>query len=146
MDALVAFFSIASFALLIQLWSDIKEMEIDSRRNWFMMGAGLVAAMVLDAWNVYLIGLGIAIVFSVAVAKFEKKKGRVLFADGDREVIRWIIPAVSLGGLWLAAGYFVALGLCLAVQVALKKRYNLGVEMPGLIAISAAYVMVIGFM
>lgn len=146
MDALVAFFSIASFALLIQLWSDIKELEIDSRRNWFMMGAGLVAAMVLDAWNVYLIGLGIAIVFSVAVAKMEKKKGRVLFADGDREVIRWIIPAVSLGGLWLAAGYFVFLGIALALQVALKKRYNLGVEMPGLIAISAAYVMTIGFM
>ena len=146
MEALIAFFSIASFALLVQLWSDLKSMEIDSRRNWFMQGAGLIAAMVLDAWNVYLVGLGIALVFGFAVARLEKKRGKVLFADGDREVIRWIIPALALGGIWLSALYFVFLGIALALQVALKKRYDLGEEMPGLIAISAAYIMTLGFL
>ena len=143
MEPFFVFTLLASMSLLVMLWTDLKTLEIDGRRNWLMYGVGFTCSLIMpvDAWLVYIGAVFGMVLLGAVIYHVERGIGRTVFAEGDREILAWLVPGLCLGGLWLGAWFLFFMGLGLLAGKWLAK----GGEAPGLIVITAAYIMALGF-
>ena len=137
---MVLFLGMAFLSLLIEFWKDVHTLKVDERRAWFMQGAGIALALsVGNAWA-YIIATLLVVIVSGWIAKKELKAKKVIFADGDRDILRWLVPGCF--ALYpLFAVYFLVLLIPSLISLHGLRHYTKTRAAPGLIAILAAFIM-----
>lgn len=137
---MVLFIGMAFLSLIIELWKDITTLEVDSRRAWFMQGAGIALALSVGSALNYILAAIIIVIINGWIVKKELKYKKIIFADGDKEILRWLVPGTFALYPIYAVSFLICLIPCLAATTLLS-RYTKSECSPGLISIFAAYVM-----
>ena len=134
------FIGMAFLSLLIEFWKDITTLEVDERRAWFMQGAGIALSLNAGVGIAYIIAGIITVIINITIAKYELKKKKTIFADGDKDILRWLIP----GTFALFPWYCITFLFLLLPSIFLVNRlgaYHGEKNTPGLIPILAAFIM-----
>ena len=133
------------YTMIRHFWTDIHELKIDSRRNWMMIGAvltlGLISKQIAPLVVAGLLTIGITLI----LGHFEKKQGKVVFGDGDKEILTWAIPGIAvIFGFNLAAMFIGLITLGFFVLAFLRYKMFIGEKVfPGLILLSLAYAIIL---
>lgn len=143
MDAIFYFCFAALMTLVIEFNSDLKTMLLDSRRNWFMQGITIALCSVTGNLYNYLILVLILIIFNLVVKKIEKKKNRVILGDGDKELLRWLVPGLIIINFIAPILFLVFFMLGLILLGYLSRRFMFE-KAPCLIVILPCFVAVLG--
>lgn len=146
---LLTFTLLTIYTIVLHFWSDLKERKVDSRRNHMMIGAVLVIGLISNqATTLILTGL-LTIVFTIILGKLEQKQGKIVFGDGDKEILTWSVPGIALIFGYFYAGLFIFLLMISFFLLAyLRQKKMIPPEkLPGLIFISFAYliIMILGW-
>lgn len=136
------FLGMASVGLAIEFYKDVTTLTVDSRRAWFMQGAGIALVIAANVSLAYFIGLALIIIVNHVFSIIEKRQKKILFADGDKEIMRWLFPALyaffSIGSIGFLAG------LCVFLFIGTRAKKFLGLrKLPGLLSICAGFVVAI---
>lgn len=145
MEHIYLFFFFTVISLASQVYEDIKTLNVDSRRNFYMYGVVITLALLSGlSWD-YLAALIIVIIFTVALRYTEKKENKKLFGGGDTEILNWIVPGtVILGtGLLYPIVYLISFAFSLAGTTLIIKNYKLE-KFPGTIPIAMAFFITLG--
>lgn len=135
------------YTIVRHFWMDIKELKIDSRRNHMMVGSVLTIGLISHQAEILIITGILTIILTFLLSYLEKRQGKVVFGDGDKEILAWSIPGISLVfGYYYAALFLALLMVSFFVLAFLKKTNNLVLQkLPGLVFISLAYLIVLVF-
>jgi len=139
------FISLAGIALAWQFWEDIKTHKIDVRRNWFMQGCGLFAAILVHAWFYYFIAVLVVIIFNEFIKSQEKRLGYAIFGDGDKSLMVWIVPGLTILSVFYSALFLMAMVVAMSGFLAYKFFVNHKSKVPGLIFIVVGYIVTVAF-
>jgi len=138
------FIFIGVLAIIWQLGSDFIKLKIDERKNWVMQGMIISLVLITHTYIPYIIAVFTTWGLMKLLTKFEAKHG-IGFAEGDKQIIQWIIPGLVL--LSALAEYSVLFILVLFVQVigivlfaVVTKK---SVRLPGLTFITIAFMLTI---
>lgn len=136
------FILLAAINLALQLVKDVETLRVDSRKNFFMLGAG-VSLAVVSSNSLMFFGLGAVIfVFNYLVHKYETKTKQDIFGDGDKEVMAWLVPGLIVVGLNSVIIYLVSfVTLTLFFGLIQKKFKLLDAYVPGLLFICISFVL-----
>jgi len=87
------------------------------------------------------------IILTLILNYFEKKQGKVVFGDGDKEILNWSVPGIALSFGHYYSSLFIALLMISFFSLALlKKTNNITLnKLPGLIFIALSYLVVLVF-
>lgn len=135
MPALTTFIAMGFLSLIWQTYSDLKHKEIDSRRNWMMYGA-LLAIVLIGRLNFWFY-LG-AIVIAVIYTRFIRK----MFADGDLEALRWVVPGFLVINWALGLAYLIVFGLLTVIYVVFRRMLKIRGNTAGFTLILGAFAIV----
>lgn len=141
----IVFTLLTVYTIALHFWTDMKERKIDSRRNHMMIGAILVIGLISNHTATLIITGILALGFITLLGKIEKKQGKVVFGDGDKEILAWSIPGLALVFSYGYAALFVAL-LMVSFLVLAYLRQSKKIDankLPGLIFISFSYIVVL---
>lgn len=143
----LTFTLLSLFTLGRHFWSDIKELQIDSRRNHLMIGSVLTIGLLSNQATVLLIAGILTIIITILLSWFEKRQGNVIFGDGDKEILTWSIPGLSLVFGYSYAAFFLGLLMVSFFILAGLRQSNLlnKTKLPGLIFITISYLIVFIF-
>lgn len=146
-EYVLTFTLLTGYTIARHFYDDIKELKVDSRRNYMMYGAILTIGLISHQ-AVTLLITGIAtIAFTLLLGYLESKQGKVVFGDGDKEILGWSIPGIALVfGYGYAAWFIFLLMLSFFGLAALRQTKLMGaVKLPGLAFISFAYLVILIF-
>ena len=125
MSPFLYFWFFGLFNLFLMLRTDLKELHIDDRHNWYM--TGIVGSIVA------LIGRDIRFVFLLVIlAVVLRHLTKNLYAEGDRNILAWSFVGIGLLGTSYLYIYLVSLIIITIAQAALKRLYSLEGEVAGL--------------
>ena len=133
------------YTIGLHFWSDMKERKVDSRRNHMMIGVTLAIGVISkQVWTLIIAGL-ITILIMQLLKHLEKRQGKTVFGDGDKEILAWSIPGIALVFGYPLASLFVGF-LVLGFFVLATLRFKMFIyaqKFPGLIIISLAYLTIL---
>lgn len=129
---LSVFWFMGSFNLAMMSFTDIRELFIDDRHNYFMMGVTVCLYFSSNRPITYLIAM---IIMSTAFTYATKK----FFAEGDLKVLAWELLFMGLMGPAFVLLFWVFLAIYLTVQVALVLLYRIQGKTAGLPVLSGAF-------
>src|SRR3989304_3934653 len=92
----LTFTLLTGYTIVRHFYSDIKALEVDSRRNYMMYGVVLTIGLISHQTDVLIIAGLLTIAFTLLLGYLESKQGRVVFGDGDKEILGWSIPGIAL--------------------------------------------------
>lgn len=132
--ALTAFVFLGLFGLAWQTYSDFKKKEVDSRRNWFMFGV-VITIVLLEGVNFwfYLAAIIGTVLFTARIKK--------MYADGDIEALRWIMPGFLVLNWAFGLTYFVAFTLLSVIWFVSHRALKIREETPGFPILIGAFVI-----
>ncbi len=138
------------YTMGLHFWSDMNERKVDSRRNHMMIGVTLAIGIISKQFYTLIIAGLIAIAIMQLLKYLEKKQGKVVFGDGDKEIVSWSVPGIALVFGFEIAAMFVGL-LMVGFFILAFLRHKMFIEeqkFPGLIILSFAYIliMLVGWM
>lgn len=126
------FFFFGCFDLLLMARTDIKEMWIDDRYNYFMMGiVGSLFALAGREITVVFLLIGIALFIRYATAK--------TFAEGDRNILQWSIVGIGILGFSYLMIFFFFLCFYVTLQYCLKRAMWIEGKVAGVPALFGAF-------
>ncbi|HNV61755.1 MAG TPA: hypothetical protein PKN54_02310 [Candidatus Cloacimonas acidaminovorans] len=143
----ITFTLLTIYTIFLHLWSDLRELKVDSRRNYMMIGAVLVIGLISHQIETLIITGILTIILTLILNYFEKKQGKVVFGDGDKEILNWSVPGIALSFGHYYSSLFIALLMISFFSLALlKKTNNITLnKLPGLIFIALSYLVVLVF-
>jgi len=99
------FLGFGLFCLFLQSYRDLKTGKVDSRKNYVMQGLVLGCVLINDynIWS-YLAIILLAVSFTMLLGKN--------WGDGDKEIIRWILPGLFVVGFTEMFVFLIALAVC----------------------------------
>ena len=108
-EYLIAFTTLTAYTIGMHFWSDMHEMKVDSRRNHMMVGAVITLAIIAQqVFNLIFAG-AITIIIMLILSHFEKKQGHIVFGEGDKEILAWSVPGISIVFGFSFAALFIGL-------------------------------------
>ena len=116
---------------------------IDERRNWFMQGATIALVILANAYWIYLGTLVIVLIFNVAIKRMETQTNTDMLGDGDKQIMTWLVPGLTLLGMAYSVTFLVLFGLTLLGLFSYKKATNHTGPFPGLVLICISYAVTI---
>lgn len=133
------------FTMILHFWSDIRELKVDSRRNWMMIGVTLAIGLISNQTFVLIVSGFFTIFFMVLLGWLEKKQGKIVFGDGDKEIIGWSVPGIALAFGWDYTILFVGLlGLAFFIIAFARQKMLLSEKrLPGLTILNLIYFIII---
>ena len=138
------FIAIGILAIFWQLGSDLISFKIDEKKNWIMQGMIISLVLITRTYIPYIIAIGTVYILMKLLDKYETKHG-IGFASGDKQIITWIIPGLTIlsaTGIY-AATYtlilFILLMSLLIYSLALKKP----MKIPGLALLTISFILTI---
>jgi len=138
------FVFIGLLAIIWQLGSDFIKLKIDERKNWVMQGMIISLVLITHTYIPYIIAIFTTWGLMKLLTKYEEKRG-IGFAEGDKQIIQWIIPGLVL--LSNMGYYSVIFIIVLFVQIIGIALYGLitkkGHKLPGLTFITIAFFLTI---
>jgi hypothetical protein len=144
LDAPAIFFFFGFISLAMQTYEDIKTLQVDQRRSYYMYGA-IISLALMTGLNLWYIAAVIGmLIFTALIKMWESKNGKKILGAGDFEILAWIVPGlVLLGqGLFYPILYLISFALALAgfklISFASKSE-----RLPGTIPIAAAFMIVL---
>lgn len=135
------FISVSIIAIIWQLVSDFKELKIDERKNWVVQGILIGLVLVSGNFILYFITLILVNYLFNFLKKLEKKTG-IAFADGDKQIISWIIPGFTIIGPLYSGIFCIWLATCLLLT-AIAGKIGFKTKFPGLILITLSFALTI---
>jgi hypothetical protein len=141
----IIFTLLTIYTIALHFWTDIRELKVDSRRNYMMYGAILVIGLIShQTWTLIITGL-LTLGFMIILGKIEEKQGKVVFGDGDKEILGWSIPGIALVFDYGYAALFVCLLMISFISLAYLRHAKAidASKLPGLIFIAFAYIIVL---
>lgn len=138
MSAISAFIWLGFFSLALNTWADLKEKEIDSRRNWLMYGA-TVAIILTERLNIWFY-----IIFVVATVVFTNRLKK-MFLEGDTEALRWIVPGFFTLNWAYGLGYLASFALTTIVYVVSRRTLKIRHNTAGYPILLGAFVITAAF-
>ena len=144
-EYLLSFSLLTIYTLVLQFWMDLKERKVDSRRNYMMYGAVLVIGIVSHQAGVLILTGLLTIAFTFVLSKLEEKQGKVVFGDGDKEILGWSVPGIALTLGYFYAGAFIFLLMLSFFGLAYLRQVKAipSEKLPGLLFISFAYLVIL---
>ena len=134
--------SILSLAIIT--YSDFKTLKIDDRRNWFMQGYTLALAIISGVVFFYVI-YALAVLGMNAVLKWwERLTDNVIFGDGDKKLLQWLVPGFCIVNLLLPPIFFLCLMVVLVGLVGYKHFKKDLEKQPGVLYITIAFLLTWG--
>jgi uncharacterized membrane protein AbrB (regulator of aidB expression) len=140
------FIFIGVLAIIWQLGSDFIKLKIDERKNWVMQGMIISLVLITSTYIPYIIAVFSTYCLMKLLTKFEQKHG-IGFAEGDKQIIQWIIPGLVL--LSTLAEHSVIFIIILFVQIIglvffafITKK---SMKLPGLTFITISFFLTIYF-
>lgn len=121
-------------SLAWQTYNDFKRRQVDSRRNWFMYGAVLMVVLAEGVFfPVYLVAVLGTLVFTFGIKK--------MFADGDLEALRWVIPGFFVLNWLFGLVYLASFAFLTLVYVVSRRMLKIRGNTAGYSIISGAFVV-----
>jgi hypothetical protein len=133
------------FTMGLHFWSDMRELKVDSRRNYMMVGAVLAIGLISGEVFVLITSGFLVIAFLLLLGYLEKKQGRVVFGDGDKEILGWSVPGIAICFGWFYASLFMGF-IVASFFILAFLRYKLFIneqKLPGLIILSFSYIILL---
>ncbi len=132
MSPFLYFWFFGCFDLLLMARTDIRELWIDDRLNYYMFGiVGSLIALAGRPITLILVLLGIAIFIRIV--------GKKAFAEGDRTILQWSIVGIGILGFSYLYIYFIFLIIYLLIQIVLKKLYSIDGQVAGVPVLFGAF-------
>lgn len=141
----LAFTLLTIYTMLLHFWSDLKELKVDSRRNHMMIGAVIVIGIISHEITTLIIAGVVTIAITYLLGVMEEKQKRVVFGDGDKEILAWSIPGIALVFGFYYSALFVGL-LMVSFFILAFARHKLLIneqKFPGLIILCLIYIIVL---
>jgi len=112
-----------------------------------MVGAVLVIGLISGQTQTLIITGILAIAFMILLGRIEQKQGKVVFGDGDKEILGWSIPGIALVFGYGYAALFVCLLMVSFMVLAYLRHFKKvdASKLPGLIFIALAYIVILIF-
>jgi hypothetical protein len=144
-EYVIIFTLLTVYTIARHFWTDLKERKVDSRRNHMMIGAVLTIGLISHQADVLIIAGIVTLVFTIVLASLEQRAGKVVFGDGDKEILTWSVPGIALCFGYVYAGAFIfLLMLCFFGLAFLRSKRLIPPEkLPGLVFISFAYLVIL---
>ena len=143
-DVAEIFVFIGLIAIIWQLSSDFIKLKVDERKNFVMHGMIISLVLVTHTYIPYIIAVFSTVGLMKLLTKFESKHG-IGFAEGDKQIITWIIPGLIL--LSSLAQYSVLFIVLLFIQIIGIVIYSFATKtktrLPGLTFITIAFMLTI---
>jgi hypothetical protein len=138
--------SMAAITFAIICYSDLRERKIDLRRNSVMTGAGLMATIPLGLGFIYIIHIGIVVVFNKVFETLNKRKGVKYFAKGDQSILFWVLPGLIVLGMSAPWVFMLILVIVLIGISVIQARFNkpFGNLIPGAVIMAVAFIITLG--
>lgn len=132
MSPFLYFWFFGAFDLLLMARTDIKEMWIDDRYNYYMFG--IVGSLIALAGRQFIFIL--VLIFLAILVRFAGKKA---FAEGDRTILQWSIVGIGILGFSYLYIYFGFLVLFILIQTAIKTAYGIKGPVAGVPVLFGAF-------
>jgi hypothetical protein len=144
-EYVLSFTLLTIYTIARHFWTDLKERKVDSRRNHMMIGAILVIGIVSHQADVLIISGIVTILFTLILGKLEEKQGKVVYGDGDKEILAWSVPGIALCFGYTYAAAFIFLLMLSFFALAYLRHIKLiePEKLPGLVFISFAYLIIL---
>jgi hypothetical protein len=144
-EYILSFTLLTIYTIILHFWMDLKERKVDSRRNHMMIGAVLVIGIISHQVPVLILTGLLTILFTIILSKIEKDQAKVVFGDGDKEILAWSIPGLALCFGYAYAGAFIFLLMLSFFVLAYLRQTKLipPEKLPGLVFISFAYLIIL---
>lgn len=142
LNAQQIFLLLGSVSLFLQLIKDLEFMQVDSRKNYFMMGVTIPLVILTQNTWAYL-GLSFVVfLFNYVIHVIEVKSKKEIFCDGDKEIMAWLVPGLIIFSLSNVLLFLVSFSALLLVFGVAQKHYKfLSDFVPGLTFICLSFVL-----
>lgn len=127
------FWLFGCFDLILMARTDIRELWIDDRLNYYMFG--IVGSLIALSGRDFILILAL-----IGIAIFIRIAGKKAFAEGDRTILQWSIVGIGILGFSYLYIYFMFLIIYLLVQTVLKKLYSIDGSVAGVPVLFGAFV------
>lgn len=144
-EYVIVFTLLTIYTIALHFWTDMHERKVDSRRNHMMLGAILVIGLISEQTGTLIITGILALVFMAILGRIETRQGKVVFGEGDKEILGWSIPGIALVFGYTFSGLFVFL-LMVSFLLLAYLRHAKAIDaskLPGLIFIAFAYIVIL---
>lgn len=127
--------------LTLMLYKDIKTLRVDSRRNYFMIGATIALLATNNMFILYFITFLVVLLLGFFIHRLEARHGTRILGDGDREALLWLVPGFFLLGGQLYPLMFLVFFMAALGGTGLAKKFLNVPLMPGVTHLTVAFVL-----